>query len=158
MTSLDARVRDLRSAISLVRKRKHVAGSIGLFGSSMGGATCLAAARSVSADALVTVAAPLRSTTLRLPADTDFTEFAHGFDITDRLAGIRNIMIFHGDADGVVPFANAEELFQKAGCPKRLIRLKNGDHRMDNPQHQQRFMREASQWLASKLKPNSHHS
>jgi len=155
VTSLAARAQDIKSAISMVRSRKDTAGAIGLFGSSMGGAACLAVARSVSVDALVTVAAPLRSSTLQLPPESDrwgFTGNEHGFDISDRVDGIRNLMIFHGDADEVVPFDNAVELFQKADSPKRMIRLKNGDHRMENPHHQRRFLQEASQWLVSRLK------
>lgn len=153
VTSLKARVRDLRSAIALIRRRGDLDGSIGLFGSSMGGAVCLALARSAGIDALVTVAAPLRSANLRLPEHTDSVPAATqpSFDLSGTAAGIRNLLIVHGDADEVVPFANAEELYQIADSPKQLIRLENGDHRMGNAQHQQRFLQEASQWLAARL-------
>lgn len=154
VTSLQARVRDLQRAIAFIRRRKDTGDSIGLFGSSMGGAVCLSLARSEGIEALVVVAAPLRGRTLRLPEEASMgilPAHAADFDISDRVDGLRNLMIFHGDADEVVPFANAEELYQSARAPKKLIRLKNGGHRMENPKHQQRFLREASQWLVERF-------
>ena len=61
VTSLDARCRDLRCAIELVKSNTEVGDRIGLFGSSMGGAVCLGVAGSIDIAALVTVAAPIRS-------------------------------------------------------------------------------------------------
>ena len=63
-TSLEARCRDLLGAIGHLAQRPDVAGPFGLFGSSMGGAVCLAVAARAAVGPLVTFAAPVRSTPL----------------------------------------------------------------------------------------------
>ncbi|MGA9234122.1 MAG: alpha/beta fold hydrolase, partial [Desulfobacterales bacterium] len=65
VTTLEGRVRDLMAAVQTIRLRTDTGRACALFGSSMGGAVCLAAARAVGADALVTVAAPIRSRSVR---------------------------------------------------------------------------------------------
>ena len=160
VTSLDARCRDLICAIELMKSNTAVGDRIGLFGSSMGGAVCLQVAGAISIAALVTVAAPIRSRqiehTIDSPTNPDDREFRfdvkkNSFDITRKLLKISNILLFHGDGDAVVPLSHAREIFRLAGEPKNLIIQKNGDHRMSNPRHQQKFVREASLWFKSRL-------
>lgn len=162
VTSLETRVNDLLSAVRTIRSRKDTGHNLGLFGSSMGGTICLAVARKVGADALVTYAAPIRSKTInRLPegagnaaavlSATGSTNLQ--FNISDKLKGVRNILIFHGDGDEIVPFSSAEEIFNNAGKPKRLIRQKQGDHPMSRQSHQTEFIREAARWFVSGLSP-----
>ena len=69
------------------------------------------------------------------------------FDVSDRLSGISNILIFHGDQDEVVPFSNALEIFQKSEKPKQLIQQKSGDHSVSNPVHQEEFLHHAVKWF-----------
>ena len=69
------------------------------------------------------------------------------FDLSHNLPRIRNILLFHGDADETVPFSNALEIREKAENPKRLIRFEAGDHRMSNPVHQAIFIQEATEWF-----------
>ena len=69
------------------------------------------------------------------------------FDISDRLPAVSNILIFHGDADDVVPVSHAEEIYSLVKRPKRLIKQKQGDHPMSNNTHQKTFIREASLWF-----------
>ena len=76
------------------------------------------------------------------------------FDITDRLSAIFNILIFHGEADDVVPVSHAEEIYKFAKQPKKLIKQEQGDHPMSNEAHQKRFVREAVLWFQSGLKDN----
>lgn len=160
VTSLKSRTADLRNAVDAVRRRPDLGQRIGLFGSSMGGATCLAAAREVAAEAVVIYAAPVRGGNIqrvRIQDDADGEmaslpdTFSLQFDVTEKLNGIHNILIFHGDADTVVPFADAREIHALTGEPKRLIALEKGDHRMSRKDHQQLFAREAAQWFASGL-------
>ncbi|UCE56128.1 MAG: alpha/beta hydrolase, partial [Desulfobacterales bacterium] len=73
------------------------------------------------------------------------------FDITEKLSKISNILIFHGEADTVVPVSHAHEIFKRVGEPKRLIIQKCGDHRMSNINHQESFIHEASLWFKSRL-------
>ena len=160
VTSLESRIADLRNALQFIRSRPELGNRIGLFGSSMGGATCLSIAREVAAEAVVVYAAPIRtgdihrapsrknssSETTALPDD-----FSLQFDVADKLTGIHHILVFHGDADQVVPFSNAQEIFEMADEPKRLVRLERGDHPMSRRDHQELFAREAAQWLAAEL-------
>jgi len=54
---------------------------------------------------------------------------------------------FHGEADNVVPFSDALEIYQKARNPKKLIRQPGGNHLMSNQVHQKEFIREAALWF-----------
>lgn len=157
VTSLAARVQDLVDAVRAVRARADTGAPIGLFGSSMGGAVCLAAAGRVGAEVLVTFAAPCRSRSIRF-ADSKSSDLSESlerqlqFDIADTVEGVRNVLVFHGDADEVVPFSEATEIFERLATPRRLFRQKGGDHLMSDAVHQATFTREAVRWLAAGLK------
>ena len=153
VTSLDARRTDILSAIETIRGQGYIGSRIGLFGSSMGGAACISAAGTTKIDSMVVSAAPLRSRMIKRPEGTeDEVEYKKlSFDISGKLSGINNILIFHGDADQVVPFSNALELYEKAGDTKKLIIQKNGDHMMSNKAHQEEFIREAGLWFKNGL-------
>ena len=158
VTSLDARVTDIISAIETIRSQGYMNSRIGLFGSSMGGAACIAAAGKTQIDSMVINAAPLRSQIIKRTAEKkdklELDEIKLSFDISGYVAGISNILIFHGNADQVVPFSNALELFEKSGGPKKLIVQENGDHLMSNTIHQEEFIREASVWFKTRLFAN----
>lgn len=160
VTSLQSRAADLRSAVRWVRNRPDLGERIGLFGSSMGGASCLAIARQTAADVVVTYAAPIRGGSIRRTRNRNNDgggitplpdDFSLQFDVTGSLSGINNILIFHGDADTVVPYTDAEEIYKHTGEPKRLIRLEQGDHPMSREDHQELFTRETLRWLAGVL-------
>jgi alpha-beta hydrolase superfamily lysophospholipase len=156
-TSLDDRSSDLLHAIRHLYRRSDVEKRLGLFGSSMGGAVCIRAAVQSDPAALVTFAAPVRSRSLKAalavskPDGRMASLLKTEFDLSEDLAKVRNILVFHGDADGVVPIDHAHEIFQKAGDPKQLIIQKNGDHLMSDPRHQEEFVREAALWLKQGL-------
>jgi alpha-beta hydrolase superfamily lysophospholipase len=163
VTSLASRCRDLKAAVKVIRNQAETGSSIGLFGSSMGGTVSLAVADQVEAAAIVTFAAPVcshthsgrlaRSTALK-PEGIFFDSQKQAFDITARLAKIKNILIIHGDADETVALSHAREIYRLAGEPKKLIVQQNGDHRMSNVDHQHEFLREASHWFKSGLLGN----
>jgi len=73
------------------------------------------------------------------------------FDISDKLSGINNILIFHGNTDQVVSISNALELYEKAGDTKKLIVQENGDHLMSNKAHQKEFIHEPGLWFKNGL-------
>ncbi|HUT43205.1 MAG TPA: alpha/beta fold hydrolase [Desulfobacterales bacterium] len=154
VTSLDARRIDILSAIETIRGQGYIGSRIGLFGSSMGGAVCISAASIADICSMVVFAAPLRSRMIKRPDEKeDKVEYKKlSFDISGKLYGINNILIFHGDADQVVPFSNAIELYEKAGDTKKLIIQENGDHLMSNKAHQEEFIREAGLWFKNGLK------
>jgi alpha-beta hydrolase superfamily lysophospholipase len=153
VTSLAARCIDILSAIETIHGQGYIGSRIGLFGSSMGGAACISAAGTTKIDSMVISAAPLRSRMIKRPKEKeDKIEYEKlSFDISDKLSEINNILIFHGDADQVVPFSNALEIYEKAADTKKLIMQENGDHLMSNKAHQEEFIREAGLWFKERL-------
>lgn len=162
-------VEDLRAAYELMRNRHS--GKIAIFGSSMGGTVALmfaAAERQVAA--LATLAAPLHPENfpkrVLSPAGLErwrkrgFTRYngqrlnvnmledLESIDVPGAARSIQcPVLILHGDADEVVPVAEAHELH---GCLKnsqRLSILEGGDHRLSDPILMQRAMRQALDWL-----------
>ena len=160
VTSLEARCRDLVDAVAVITGFTDTSDQFGLFGSSMGGTVCLSVVGELGAHTLATFAAPIRSRIQEYGPPRSQTSKHPGifldarkrrFDITDRLSEIRNILIFHGEADDVVPVSHAEEIFNLAKQPKKLIKQKQGDHPMSNAAHQKSFIREASLWFKRQL-------
>jgi alpha-beta hydrolase superfamily lysophospholipase len=152
VTSLEGRRRDLVAAVAAIKRGRR----LGLFGSSMGATVCLSAAGVLAADAVVTFAAPIRSDLKGSQLEMSRAEIAfdagrHPFDISEHLTAIRNVLIFHGDADDVVPIDHAREIYSRARQPKKIIIQNQGDHPMSNPQHQAQFVREASLWFKQYL-------
>jgi alpha-beta hydrolase superfamily lysophospholipase len=162
VTSLGARCTDFLDAVSLMRHSPDTGTRMGAFGSSMGGATVLSAAGTVPLDAIVTVAAPISSKPVLSAAKQDQRLGAHpvsfyqknlNFDISDRLPSVSRILMFHGDADEVVPVSSAHDIFAKVAHPKKLVIQKNGDHPMSDPRLQADFIRDAANWFKKWLIP-----
>lgn len=160
VTSLEARCKDLFCAIETINHRTDTGDRIGLFGSSMGGTVCLAVAGQLGLAPLVTVAAPIQSRVIKniqegsnashvTPIFLDSHQ--NHFDISEMLGSISGILIFHGDADKVVPVAHARKLYKMAHKPKKLIIQNQGDHPMSNENHQQDFIRETLCWFKTSL-------
>jgi len=163
VTSLEARCTDLMAAAKMLRARNDIGVQVGLFGSSFGGVVCLATARQLKADALVTWAAPIRSTDIirnrthsvsrKETADSRQPFKKNPFDISNELSGIQNIVIFHGSADETVPLAHAKEIYERVGQPKKLVVFSQSDHRMRHRKHQKEFIRQATRWFCVHLTP-----
>ncbi len=160
VTSLEARCRDLADAVAVITGRSDTGDRFGLFGSSMGGTVCLSVAGELGADTLVTFAAPIRSRILEngfpMSENSDTPEIfldaqKRRFDITARLPAICNLLIFHGEADDVVPVSHADEIYSLVKQPKKLVKQKQGDHPMSNAAHQHDFIREATLWFGQGL-------
>lgn len=158
-TSTDAigfwgRVRDLAAAVEAVLPRFDRPLPVGLFGSSMGGAVCLAVAATIHPAAVVTYAAPVRSIGAGkgpvLPEGIPEWILRHpdfGFDLREGVCGIPHVLVVHGEADPVVPVSHAREIFDRVAEPKRLILQPSGDHPMSDPMHQAAFRTEAMAWF-----------
>ncbi len=157
-TTYAGRVSDLISAVSTVMEYPGIGKPVGLFGSSMGGAVCLGIAGAFNIRSIVTLAAPVRLEAIHIPPDIDKDPQFKGmnveqmaFDISGGLGKIRNILVFHGDADQVVSFSNAEEIYEKTAAPKRLVRFSGGDHGISDPDFQTTFIEETVAWFADAL-------
>ncbi len=166
VTSLAGRCRDVMSAMKFLDQSGRVnIEKTGLFGSSMGGAVCLATAGEQPFGPLVTVAAPIHSApvlhALQRARDPQVQPHARlaqtlHFDLSNRLQAITDILVFHGDADEVVPPSHGQTIFDRAGEPKKIIRQAGGDHRMSSPRHQEQFLRNTIQWFKNGLRPADH--
>lgn len=151
-TSLETRCSDMLHAVDFLKSRGLSCSRIGLFGSSMGGAVCIKIATVLSADVLIINAAPVTLDQVRsIPEIPEVLTTDLGFDLTNDLNHLHHILIFHGDADDVVPASHAHRIYEHAEEPKRLVILQNGDHAMSNPDHQQTFIRESVQWFRQHL-------
>lgn len=161
-TTLDTRVGDILAAAGFLEESGFRNAPMALFGSSMGGATCIKSWNELvkagyAMKCLVTLAAPVQGKTITETtlANEDelngiplsfYTENM-GFDLKKNIEGLNNILIFHGDEDEIVPFSNAGTILEHAGPEKKLIVNTGGDHRMTDPAHQERFFAQASRWF-----------
>ena len=167
-------VEDLRAAYELMRNR--CGGKIAIFGSSMGGTVALLfAAREPQVAALATLAAPVHPEIfpkrVLSPAGLErwrkrgYTRFngqrlnvtllkdLQSLNVPSAARRIHcPVLILHGDADEVVPLAEAYELHDCLMNAKKLSIQKNGDHRLSDPIIMQRAMGEALDWLAEHVK------
>lgn len=158
VTTLEGRCADLSDAVAAARREAPFGPLLGLFGSSLGGTVCLAMGRSLQAAATVTLAAPLRSAIIQRVVEEDdpvqselpdWNPAALTFDVREKAAGLPNLLILHGDSDRVVRPSEAFRLYQLGGAPKRLIMLRDGDHRLSRPESQEKFQREVVNWFTS---------
>ncbi len=158
MTTFEGRCNDLVAAIETVTALPAIGTPLGLFGSSMGGAVCIAVAADFAVKTLVTLAAPVRFAAIQVPIHVEFEPAFAGmtpqqmeFDLADRLHRIKNIFIVHGDADEIVPYENAEQIHSGTRAPKELFRLNDADHALSDPTHQEQFMTKTIAWFENRL-------
>ena len=161
-TSLEKRTTDFINAVRYVMNSKKTGKDLAVFGVSMGGATCINAwdrllEMDLNLKGAVLCSALLKSSTVKnLPTEANenhptlpLSFFRENllFDITDKAKNLFNVLIFHGDADEVVPVSNAFQIYNLAKEPKRLIIYKDGDHQMTAKKDQIRFEKETIAWF-----------
>ncbi|MBF0302103.1 MAG: alpha/beta hydrolase [Desulfamplus sp.] len=161
-TSIEKRTEDMINAIDYALSLKMTDQKIFLFGSSLGGSTCISAwsrlvEKGLTPLGAILCAAPVNSITIqRIPLNGNdrrptlplsFFEQNLLFDLTDRTVDLRNILIFHGDQDKTVPVENGYIIYKNAKEPKKLIILKDGDHQMSNRDDQMLFEVEVIKWF-----------
>jgi len=161
-TSLEKRTHDFVTAVEHILNLGKTRRDIAVFGSSMGGATCINAwsrllKLKLNLCGSVICSAPVKSRTIEnIPMDSNpdrpalplsFFKENLLFNISDKTKKLSNILIFHGDADEVVPVSNAREIYDHAMEPKKLILHRNGDHQMTSQKDQVQFETEATQWF-----------
>jgi len=163
-------VEDLHAAYDFMQR--HQPGKIVIFGSSMGGTVALLfASEKADVAAVVTLAAPLHPENfpkrlltpeqLQRWRELGYTTYygrrlnisllndLERINVPKAARRIRcPVLILHGDADEVVPVAEAYELYEILTGPKRLAIFKNTDHRFSNPLDMRQSMSQALDWLA----------
>jgi alpha-beta hydrolase superfamily lysophospholipase len=160
--SFEARIRDLSKACQVVKARKDCGDRIALFGSSLGGAAACRVFSDVRASSIVVFAAPTASRCVldaveRLEGPDKYPAWFHRnltFDNAACLSKLSDILVFHGDADEVVPLSEAGKTYEAARSPKKMIVQKQGDHRMSDEAHQEEFVRLAVDWFAKGFERN----
>jgi alpha-beta hydrolase superfamily lysophospholipase len=158
VTTLAGRAQDLLAAVDLIAGREDTADTFGFFGSSFGGSACIEVFKMRPPAAVVLCAAPVRSGDIEasraVPVDDAMNTSRPAdlnFDVTEKLAALQNVLLFHGDADEVVPYRHAGEIVAAAANPKKLVTLPGGDHRMTDPAHQKLFIEETIRWFRDRL-------
>jgi alpha-beta hydrolase superfamily lysophospholipase len=155
-TTLHLRCVDMLSAVDALKKEGLSCSNLGLFGSSLGGAVCISVARELSARAVVLNAASVKSGRIlndleisdsSKPKSSILFKKTFRFDLTPILKDLFNVLIFHGDADDVVPVSEARAIHELAGDTKRLVVFEGGDHLMSDPEHQATFAMETIRWF-----------
>jgi alpha-beta hydrolase superfamily lysophospholipase len=152
-TTLENRNSDLIAAVRAVHEALGEYLPIGLFGSSFGGTVCLTAAPKVRPFAIVTLAAPVQSQSIRIPEDspqslnTEIAECRLTFDIMTKVASLHHILVIHGEDDEIVAVENAHRIYNLASYPKKQLILTGGDHRISMKCHQEHVMRQTVQWF-----------
>jgi fermentation-respiration switch protein FrsA (DUF1100 family) len=112
-------------------------GRIVAFGESLGGAVSihLASVRPCAAVVVVSTFTTMRDVA-RFHYGVAGLLAGSGFDSRRHVRSLRvPLLVAHGDADDVVPYALGEELFAAAGQPKRFLRLPGAHHNdvFENP-------------------------
>jgi alpha-beta hydrolase superfamily lysophospholipase len=159
-TSLETRTQDYVAAVTHVLGLGLTGQSVALFGSSMGGATCINAWKpledqGISICAGVICSAPVVSATIHKVPPTatgrnlPLRFFVENliFNLLDRARDLHHLLIFHGDADDVVPVENAHNLYHRARSPKKIVIFPKGDHQASSTAHQAAFEKETLAWL-----------
>jgi len=161
-TSLEKRTNDYINAVKHILSLEKTSRNIAVFGSSMGGSTCINAWESllqmnINLCGAVLCSSPAKSLTIEnIPTDANkdrsalpLSFFKNNllFNILDKAKDLSNVLIFHGNADEVVPVSNASDIYNLAKEPKRLIIHKNGDHQMTARRDQAEFEIETMAWF-----------
>lgn len=159
-TTFPARLRDLKAARTMMKARSDLSGVAGLFGSSMGGAVCLASALNDPVAALCVYAAPAHFAPLAgvLKSSGDDKRLApqffapeNAFDLPYGPLNPGPVLVFHGDNDAVVPVAHGREIFERAVAPKDLVIFEGGGHPMNEPAHQAMFIEKTRAFFTARL-------
>ncbi|MBW1988151.1 MAG: alpha/beta hydrolase [Deltaproteobacteria bacterium] len=162
-TTLSGRVQDLLSALEFLHTQPGLGEKRGLFGSSLGAAAVITAALSMRPPpaAVVVNAPPARGRELAglLAEDPRVTTLSEKFfeemNSLDLLAAgsipLQNVLVFHGEADAVVPVSHGRGIHKRLAEPKGMVIFPHGDHAMSRLPHQEQFVKQAADWFVERL-------
>jgi fermentation-respiration switch protein FrsA (DUF1100 family) len=158
-TTASSRIKDLEAICDLATNHPLLGNQIGLLGSSMGGfISIFKGAADLRVKALALWATPAHLGAKRDGEDTgnpplgeEFYRDLEAYDARQAIKNLGNCLILHGEADELVPLAQAKELYQSARAPKHLEVFPGGDHRFTDPQHRRRAIRMSLEWFQQYL-------
>lgn len=170
-TSLEKRTIDFINAVKHIISLEKTCRGLALFGSSMGGATCINAWEklakiNIKICGAVLCSAPAQSRTIgnvptqanenRPALPLNFFKDNLDFNILDKAKQLSSVLIFHGNADQVVPVSNAHNIYKLAKEPKQIIIHKNGDHQMTSKKDQDEFETKTAAWFLNCFNKSSY--
>lgn len=123
-------VLDAQAFTDFARSRLPAGGHLYLFGHSLGGAVALSEAERRPVDGIATLGAFTRLADAAPPLVRGILP-----DRYDNLARIARpgppVILFHGTADAIIPYAHGERLAVAGGARARLVPLDGGGHHVD---------------------------
>ncbi len=159
-STMTRRIDDLIRVIDWVRTLETCNGTIGLFGSSMGGTVALAAGTLRVVGAWVLLATPvkhaahppeeLRDVMNRYPGF--FDDFRANLD-TFPFEKIHHTLVIHGDGDQVVSPENAFLIYERISPPKELWMVPGADHQFLDESKRAAALDLAARWFHRFLMP-----
>jgi len=123
---------DAEAAVRHAMQTRKAGRPVIYWGRSLGGPVAAAAARAIEPDALVLENTfPDKVSVIRwnpiLRALNLFSSYR--FDTVGALRGFKKpVLVVHGDADTIIPYALGRELFERLDAPKQLVTLRGADH------------------------------
>lgn len=155
-STVASRIEDLKAILTFLRSHPDLDGRFGLVGSSLGGFVALhVAASDPPIRGVVTWNTPASLRGMGRPgreSDMDGLgppfreELAHGAFL-ETPGGVPRVLVIQGTQDEVVPPEHGRLLFERCADPKALIMLEGADHRLTDPAHRRRALRESLSWL-----------
>lgn len=155
-STVAGRIADLREIIAFLRAHPALDGRLSLVGSSLGGFLALHVAASdplirgvVTWNTPVTLrgmGGPGRETDMEGLGEPIREELARG-ELVDAPAGVGRVLVIQGTQDEAVPPEHGRLLFERSAEPKALLMLEGADHRLTDPAHRRRAIRESVSWL-----------
>jgi fermentation-respiration switch protein FrsA (DUF1100 family) len=159
-TTASSRIKDLEAVFELASDHPLLGDRLGLLGSSMGGfISIFKASADIRVKALALWATPSHLGDMRDkkdegtrpqgddPLGEEFYLDLEKYDAREAIKTLRNCLILHGEADELVPLAQAEELHAAARPPKHLEVFPGGDHRFTDPQRRRQAVRMSLEWF-----------
>lgn len=168
--SLSKRIMDLEAARKFVIDRGYR--SIGLVGSSYGGATAiLVASQTPEVKCLITWSTPCKLMELfdsidmqegkdrsrdsrQVSKSTESFQFEEDLskhDVAEAAKRVNKILVIHCKGDKVVPWSQARIIYQNAKKPKHLKIFEKGDHQLTNPSIRKEALALSVDWLTTYL-------
>ncbi|SPJ14121.1 conserved hypothetical protein [Syntrophobacter sp. SbD2] len=162
MSLVEARMCDLKAAMSFVLKQPWSDGRIGLLGSSLGGFLSLLAAneRPELIRATVCWAAPFDISGIHPDAEQLEelrTIFPDGLSLgsptnLDAMSKAGRVLLIHGQLDEVVPWKDSVRIYERLNDPRKLLLMRTADHRISDDSWRKRGIQASAEWFLTHLK------